>query len=113
MAGPSALPLPSDSDEEQIRQALGAIQEAYNNEDWDAYLQLLCPAMRDRFSGDVMDAVKSTRAEQGPSYTRLLSAVVDGDVATATVEGRNDVLGTQRLTWPFRRFDGWKLCIVS
>ena len=42
-----------------------AFQDAYNTQNWDAYLELMCPSWRAQYTGPIMDATKRTRADQG------------------------------------------------
>jgi predicted lipid-binding transport protein (Tim44 family) len=107
-AAPSAAP---DSDEDQVRDALLAFMEAYNTQNWDAYKELMCAAMRQQFTGPVMDMLKKTRADQGLTTGTLKSVTVDGDKATATVDAQNELLGSKTLTLPLIREDGWKICV--
>lgn len=99
------------SDEDQVRDTLLATADAYNTQNWDAYLELLCPEQRAKFTGQIMDSVKKTRAQNGLSYMKVQKVTIDGDTAKATVEASNEVLGTQTLTMPLERSDGWKLCV--
>jgi hypothetical protein len=111
-AAPQApLPPAPMSDEDQIREALKASQDAYNTQNWDAYLEMLCPVQRAKFTGEIMNMVKKGRAENGLSFMTVTSVAIDGDTAKATVEASNEVLGTQTLTLPLERSDGWKLCV--
>jgi hypothetical protein len=53
------------SAEDQVRQTVMAFQDAYNTQNWDAYTDLMCSAMRAQFTGPVMGYVKKGRAETG------------------------------------------------
>ena len=107
----TAAPAPP-SDEDQVRQALKVLQDAYNTQNWDVYLQMLCPSERAKFTGGVMDSLKKTRADMGVTTANVVSVTVDGDNASAVVDGNSEVAGTGRVTMKFERGDdGWKLCM--
>lgn len=111
-----ALPLPPPtpiSDEDQVREAVRTFQEAYNVENWDAYRQMMCPAMRDQFNGPVMEMVKKGRADNGLTNTTVTGVEIDGDTATATIESQNEAVGQHAVTLPLERSDGWKICQVN
>lgn len=105
---PSPAPL---SDEEQIKESLQASQDAYNTQNWDAYLEMMCPVQRAKFTSSVMDMVKKGRLETGMSYMKVLEVAVDGDTAKVRVEATNETSGTMNLNLPVERSDGWKLCV--
>lgn len=111
----AAAPLPPApapmSDEEQVAEALQIVQDAYNTQNWEAYLEMMCPDQRAKFIGNVMEGVKTTRLQNGLTNVKVLNVTVDGDTAKARVEASNEVLGTQEITMPFERSDGWKLCV--
>ena len=109
----SATPLAPEpmSDADQIRESLKASQDAYNTQNWDAYLEMLCPVQRAKFTGEIMNMVKKGRAENGLSFMTVTNVTIDGDTAKATVEASNEIMGTQTLTLPLERSDGWKLCV--
>jgi hypothetical protein len=107
-APPPAPPPPSDKD--QVVAALQAIADAYNTKNWDAYLDLQCPQMRAKFVGPVLEALKSTRDKQGLSSFKVIDVTINGDSAKVKVQASNETLGTQELTMPMERSDGWKLC---
>ncbi len=92
---------------------MAAFQDAYNTQNWDAYLQLLCPPMREKFTGPVLDALKKTRIDSGLSRATVTEVKVEGDTATATIEGQNELLGTRTLHLPLVRADGWKVCVTD
>ena len=107
----TAAPAPP-SDEDQVRQALKVLQDAYNTQNWDVYLQMLCPSERAKFTGGVMDSLKKTRADMGVTTATVVSVTVDGDNASAVVDGNSEVAGSGRVTMKFERGDdGWKLCM--
>ena len=107
----TAAPAPP-SDEDQVRQALKVVQDAYNTQNWDVYLQMLCPTERAKFTGGVMDSLKKTRADMGVTTVNVVSVTVDGDNASAVVDGNSEVAGSARVTMKFERGDdGWKLCM--
>ncbi|BCQ06639.1 hypothetical protein JMUB5695_00048 [Mycobacterium heckeshornense] len=107
-----AEPAPTPpSDEDQIRAVLIAFQDAWNTQDWDAYTQLMCPSMREQFTGPVMDRVKKLRAKQGMARGSLRSMNIHGDTATATLDMQSEGLNPGTLTLPLTRSDGWKICV--
>jgi hypothetical protein len=111
-SAPTVTPTP-ESDEDQVRDAVMAIQDAYNTQNWDAYLQLLCNPMRELFTGPVMDMVKKGRADQGLTQVISVKVKIDGDKATATMDAHNAVMGRQSVDLPMVREDGWKLCKLA
>lgn len=108
-----APPPPPISDEDQIREAVRTFQDAYNVENWDAYRQMMCPAMRDQFNGPNMDMVKKTRTDNGLTNATVTGVVIDGDTATAVIESQNEAMGQRSVTLPLERSDGWKICLVN
>lgn len=109
-AAPPPAPAPM-SDEEQVAEALQIVQDAYNTQNWDAYLEMMCPDQRAKFVGNVMESLKTGRIQNGLTNVKVLSVTIEGDTAKARVEASNEVLGTQEITMPFERSDGWKLCV--
>jgi len=116
-APPSAPELPPPpppmSDEDQIREAVKTFQDAYNVENWDAYRQMMCPAMRDQFNGPVMEMVKKTRTDNGLTSATVSGVEIDGDTATAIIESHSEAVGQRSVTLPLERSDGWKICQVN
>lgn len=113
-AAPAAPPAPAPApltDEDQVKEALQITQDAYNTQNWDAYLEMMCPDQRAKFTGNVMEMLKTTRQQNGLTNVKVLNVTIDGDTAKARVEASNEVLGTQEITMPFERSDGWKLCV--
>ncbi|OOK65273.1 hypothetical protein BZL29_7984 [Mycobacterium kansasii] len=111
---PPAPPTPTTvSDEDQIRQTVTAFQDAYNTQNWQAYTELMCTAMRAQFTGPVMDYVKKGRAEAGLTQVTITSVTVTGDTAIAAMNSSNEALGTRSVTLPLKLEDGWKICKVS
>jgi hypothetical protein len=108
----SAAPTPK-SDEDQVRDTVYAFLDAYNTRNWDAYMQLLCNAMREQFTGPAMDMLKKGRADNGLSQIISIKATIDGDRATATIDAQSEVLGRQTIDLPLVREDGWKICKVA
>ena len=53
------------SDDDQVRETVMAFQQAYNTQNWDTYLELMCPSWRAQYTGPVMDMTKKTRIDQG------------------------------------------------
>lgn len=98
------------SDEELIRQTLAAFQVAYNTENWDDYLALMCTAARDLLTDAAIARLKETRVTQGLTDTTVTGVDVRGDAATATVDARNELLGRRTIQLDLVREDGWKVC---
>jgi hypothetical protein len=113
-AAPSPPPPPL-SDADQIRQTLTAFQDAFNTQNWTAYLELTCQPMREQFNGPAMDLLKKTRADNGiAQIVGVSDVVVDGVKATAKMDAQNAVLG--RLTIDMKLAqdqDGWKVCMPA
>jgi hypothetical protein len=108
---PVAPPLPP-SDEDQIRTAIKTFSDAANSQNWDAYLQAMCPAMRATFTPAVMDTVKKDRADHGLTTARVLSVAITGDTATAQLESTNELIGTMKVSLPLEREGtGWAVCV--
>ncbi|SON59758.1 hypothetical protein MSIMFI_01242 [Mycobacterium simulans] len=103
-------PTTTVSAEDQIRETLAAFQDAYNTQNWDAYTELMCSAMRAKFNGPTMDYVKKGRAETGISTIAVTSIVITGDTATATLQAQNEALGSRVVTMRLKLEDGWKIC---
>lgn len=80
-AAPQAPAPAAPSDEDQISQVLKTYQDAYNTNNWDAYLEVMCPSMRAKFTGAILDSVKSTRATAGITTAEVLSVEISGDNA--------------------------------
>jgi hypothetical protein len=110
-AAPSAVP-PTVSAEDQVRQTVFAFQDAYNTQNWNAYTDLMCSAMRSQFNGSIMDSVKKGRAQNGLTTIKITAVTVTGDDATATVDVQNEALGSGTLSLPLKHEDGWKVCKV-
>lgn len=98
------------SDEDQIRQTVTAFQDAYNTQNWPAYTELMCTAMRTQFTGPVMDAVKKGRTQAGLTQVTITSVTIIGDTAIAAMNATNEALGTRAVTLPLKLEDGWKIC---
>lgn len=112
----SAAPAPSptpESDEDQVRDTVYAFQDAYNTQNWDAYMQLLCNAMREQFTGPAVDMLKKGRVDNGLTQVISVKATIDGDRATAIMDVQNEVLGRQTVNLPLVREDGWKICQLA
>jgi hypothetical protein len=111
--GSSATPSPSatPSAQDQIRETLTAFQDSYNTQNWDAYLELMCTAMRSKFSGTAMNYVKKNRAQNGVTTIKsIISIAINGDAADVKFVGQNETLGTQTVSLPMKLEDGWKIC---
>jgi hypothetical protein len=111
-AAPPVTPT-AKSDEDQVRDTIYAFQDAFNTQNWDAYMQLLCNAMREQFTGPAMDMLKKGRANQGLTQVISVKVKIDGDEATATMDAQNEVLGRQNVDVPLVREDGWKICKLA
>ena len=101
------------SDEDQVRETVMAFQDAYNTQNWDAYLELMCPSWRAQYTGPIMDATKRTRADQGLTTIAITGVRIVGDEATATVDAQNELLGRKTLDFKLVREDGWRMCMPS
>jgi hypothetical protein len=101
------------SDDDQVRKAVLAFQDAYNTQNWDAYLELMCPSWRAQYTGPVMELTKKTRVDQGLTTVNVLSVRVVGDEATATVDAQNEMLGRKTVDFQLVREDGWRVCMPS
>src|SRR5205807_9410065 len=53
-SAPTTPLVASPSAEDQIRQTVMTFQDAYNTQNWDAYTELMCSAMRAQFTGPAM-----------------------------------------------------------
>jgi hypothetical protein len=108
---PLAPPPPTtESDEDQIRQTVMAFQDAYNTQNWGAYTELMCAAMRVEFTGPVMDYLKKTRVQNGLTNVKVTSVAITGDTAVASMDAQNEALGSRSVTLPLKLEDGWKIC---
>jgi len=108
-----AAPPPSAavSDEDQVRQTVKAFQDAYNTENWDAYLDVMCAPMQAKFTGPVMDYLKKGRAQAGVTTVSTTAVSITGDTATVTMTSHNEAMGTRSVSLPLKREeDGWKIC---
>jgi hypothetical protein len=101
------------SDEDQAKDTVKAFGDAYNSQNWEAYSELMCAAMRNQFTGVVMDYVKKGRVNNGPNTIKSVTVAIDGDTATATINGANEALGPGTIKLPLKREDGWKVCQVN
>ena len=115
-AGPhstAAAPAPVKSDEDQARQTVYDIQNAYNTQNWDAYTELMCAALRAKFTGVIMDAVKRDRIRNGTVVIKSISITINGDDANAVIDGVSEGLGPNRIPFALKREDGWKVCVLN
>jgi hypothetical protein len=101
------------SDDDQVRETVMAFQDAYNTQNWDAYLERMCPSWRAQYTGPVMDSTKKTRVDQGLTTITVTSVRVVGDEATATVDAQNELLGRKTLDFTLVREDGWRMCMPN
>jgi hypothetical protein len=106
---PSA-PSKPPSDEDQIRQTVMAFQDAYNTQNWGAYTELMCSAMRAEFTGPVMDYLKKSRTQNGLTTVKITSVAITGDTATVAMDAQNEALGSGSVSLPLKLEDGWKIC---
>jgi len=104
---------PAPSDEDEVRAAVMAFQDAYNTQNWDAYLALMCPSWAAQYTGPVMDSLKKTRVDQGLTTVTVNSVQIVGDDATATVDAQNEMLGRKTLDFKLVREDGWRMCMPN
>ncbi len=106
-----APPAPAPpSAEDQIRQTVMAFQDAYNTQNWDAYTELMCSAMRAEFTGPTMDYLKKSRVQNGLTTVKITSVAVSGDTATVAMDAQNEALGSASVSLPLKLEDGWKIC---
>jgi hypothetical protein len=101
------------SDEDQVRAAVLAFQDAYNTQNWDAYLESMCPSWAAQYTGPVMDTLKKTRVDQGLTTVKVMTVRIDGNDATATVDAQNEMLGRKTLDFQLVREDGWRVCMPN
>lgn len=101
------------SDEDQVRAAVMAFQDAYNTQNWDAYLDAMCPSWAAQYTGSVMDLTKKTRVDQGLTTVKVMTVRIVGDEATATVDAQNEMLGRKTVELQLVREDGWRVCMPN
>ena len=101
------------SDDDQVRETVMAFQQAYNTQNWDTYLELMCPSWRAQYTGPIMDMTKKTRIDQGLTTMTVNSVQIVGDEATATVDAQNEMLGRKTIELKLVRDDGWRVCMPS
>lgn len=106
-------PPPPATDEDQIKETVLAFQDAYNTENWAAYTELMCTAMRVKFTGTVMDMVRKGRHDTGLTQVKTVTPTVTGDTATVTMVTQNETMGTKTVPLPLKKEDGWKICVIS
>ena len=114
-APPPPPPPPAPlSDEDQVRQAIRAFQDASNTQNWEAYLDAMCPAMRAQFTGPIMDSVKKNRASVGITTANVDSVTFKGDKATAVLDATNELAGNMKVPIELARGDdGWAVCVLA
>ena len=100
-------------DDQQVRDAVMAFQDAYNTQNWDAYLDAMCPSWAAQYTGPVMDLTKKTRVAQGLTTVKVMTVQVVGDEATATVDAQNEMLGRKTVELKLVRDDGWRVCMPN
>jgi hypothetical protein len=101
------------SDEDQVRAAVLAFQDAYNTQNWEAYLDAMCPSWAAQYTGPVMEMTKKTRVDQGLTTANVISVRIVGDEATATVDAQNEMLGRRTVDFNLVRDDGWRVCMPN
>lgn len=101
------------SDDDQVRAAVLALQDAYNTQNWDAYLDAMCPSWAAQYTGPVMDMTKKSRVDQGLTTVTVTSVRIDGDEATATADAQNEMLGRRTVEFQLVRDDGWRVCMPN
>lgn len=109
-AAPEPAPL---SDEDQVRETVRAFQDAYNTQNWEAYLALMCPSWAAQYTGPVMETLKKTRVDNGLTTADVTNVQIVGDEATATVDAQNELLGRKTLDFKLVREDGWRMCMPN
>lgn len=108
---PAPKPPPPPSDDMQIRQALKDYQDAYNTQNWDAYLEAMCAPMRARFTPSVMDYLKKDRARSGVTTATITSVTINGDTATVSFDATNELMGGGHANISLKHEDeGWRVC---
>jgi hypothetical protein len=105
--------VPTLSDEDQVREAVLAFQDAYNTQNWDAYLELMCPSWAAQFTGPVMDTLKKGRSDSGMTSADVKSVRIVGDEATATIDSLNEMMGRKTVDLQLVREDGWRVCMPN
>jgi hypothetical protein len=100
-------------DDQLVREAVMTFQDAYNTQNWDAYLDAMCPSWAAQYTGPVMDLTKKTRVDQGLTTVKVMTVQVVGDEATATVDAQNEMLGRKTVELKLVRDDGWRVCMPN
>lgn len=98
------------SDEDQIREVVAELEDAYNRADWDAFRALFCAEQRtDLFDDDDLD---ESLAEDGRVETSADSVTVTRDTASAEITYQDESMDEPDTeTWDFIREDGeWMIC---
>jgi hypothetical protein len=101
------------SDEDQARAAVTAFQDAYNTQNWDAYLDAMCPSWAAQYTGPVIELTKKTRVDQGLTTVNVISVRIVGDEATVTADAQNEMLGRRTVDFKLVRDDGWRVCMPN
>ncbi|QUR69976.1 nuclear transport factor 2 family protein [Mycobacterium spongiae] len=100
------------SDQDQVRAAIKAFQDAANSQNWDAYLAAMCPAMRATFTAPIMEQVKTNRAADGITIVTVLGVTITGDTAKADLDSTNELIGSMQVSMTLARTEeGWKICM--
>lgn len=111
--GPAAAPAPPPSDQDSAKQTVTAINDAYDSQNWEAYTELMCAAMRAKFTGVVMDYLKKGRIQNGLTTIKSITVAIDGDTAVATTDVASEGLGAGTMKLHLKREDGWKVCELN
>ena len=102
---PAPVAAPVSGDEAAVRQSLATSTEAYNSENWDVFINLICNASRPAFP---LEMIKRQRTDRGPMQVTVNSVSVNGDHATAqtTMSDRTTVNAPYHMV----REGAWKVC---
>jgi ABC-type glycerol-3-phosphate transport system substrate-binding protein len=111
--GPAAAPAPPPSDEVSAKQTVTVFNEAYDSQNWEAYTEVMCAAMRAKFTGVVMDYLKKGRIQNGLTTIKSMTVAITGDTAVATIDAASEGLGAGTIKLPLKREDGWKVCELN
>ncbi|MGH3525317.1 MAG: nuclear transport factor 2 family protein [Mycobacterium sp.] len=96
----------------QVIETYKAFWDAYNTQDWDAYLSLMCPRMRESTTAAGIDQVKRQRAQNGLTMVTVNTVSIEGDTATVVYSGTNEAGPEPRgIAYMARGSDGWKVCM--
>jgi hypothetical protein len=120
-AAPPGAPDPGLGDDNaQIRNAIQALQDAYNTSNWAAFKAQLCPSLADQYTDDYL---QQQRDDDGLLTILVGSVALTGDTATVitnpNLEHGTGFALTEAKTVVHmliyrmqRQSDGWKICGV-